>query len=173
MNNFDFILIALFALFFIAALIRGLKHPATRFEGSFFAFLLAFFLAMIVEGLLYNNYGAYREFYSSFATKLAIDNFNALGPWILALAWLIAFFLPLYFLFRFFHRFANKRVYTLLLTLFAYLLAAYTLGLLTTGYLDRDAALEPLYAKSLLAPKLYPDNGTVLSFLYFFTGAFS
>jgi|LAHS01.1.fsa_nt_gb hypothetical protein len=170
MTNLDYILIALFALFLLVAFIRGLKHRATRFEGSFFAFLLAFFLAMVLEAVLYSNNDAYKEFYLNFTNQLTLGSFSALGPWILSLAWLIVLFIPFYFLFRFLHRFANRRSYAFILTLFTYLFTAYVLGLLIVGYMYQDPSTVELYSKSLLAAKLYPDNDTILSFLYFFTG---
>jgi hypothetical protein len=170
MGTFDYILIAVFALALIVALIRGLKHPASRFEGSFFAFILAFFLAMLANSILFLKSPGYQTFCSDFVDKLAPESLPSLGFWILSLAWCTAFFLPLFFLFRFLHRFANKRLPTLLLTLSTYLLTAYVLGLVATAYLSLNTALSAQFiTSSLLVPSLYP-NTSILAYFNFFVG---
>ena len=160
MSTLDYILIAVFALFFLVGLIRGLKHRASRFEGDLFAFLFAFFFAGFLEGILYLNIPNFATFYTDFQKTMTVDSFTFIGPWIIAVVLILVLFLPLFFLFRFFYRhLANKRLYTAFLSLFTYLLSAYLIGLLLVSFVSQTTGtLNTWYQQSLLANSLYPST---------------
>ena len=50
MNILDFIVIAIFVICLIVALVRGIKHPLTRFAGDAFSAIFAFFIAIFCHG---------------------------------------------------------------------------------------------------------------------------
>jgi len=160
MGTLDYILIALFALFFLVGLIRGLKHPASKFEGDVFAFFFAFFFAGVLEGALYLNVPDFAAFYADFQTTMTVGAFTFFGPWIIAVALILVLFLPLFFLFRFFyHHLAKKRVYTAFLSLFTYLLSAYVIGLLLVSFANLASDdLNAWYQQSLLIKYFYPSD---------------
>jgi uncharacterized membrane protein required for colicin V production len=173
MSILDYSLLALFAVFFLVGLIRGLKHRASRFEGDIFAFLFAFFFAGFLVGVLYLNFPNFVTFYTDFTKTMTVDTFPFLGPWIIALVLILVLFLPLFFLFRFFYRhLANKRVYTAFLSLFTYLLAAYVIGLVFVSYAHLSSgSLNDWYQQSLLAPSLYPSD-SILNYFALLGGYF-
>jgi hypothetical protein len=157
MNSLDYLLIAFFAIALIVALIRGLKHDATRFEGDAFAFLLAFLGAVYFHGLLFEKSTSYAKAIMDFQSKLP-SNFALWGDWIVIAAFFLVIFLLLFFLFRFLYsRLGGRKVPTLFLSLGTYLTLAYVLGLVLCVILEKNTGVLS-YSASLLGTKLYPSE---------------
>jgi phosphatidylglycerophosphate synthase len=157
LSPLDYILFAFFLIALVAAFIRGLKHPQTRFEGDLFAFILAFFLAIVIHGFLL-RYQKPADWETAFASYLG--DFKSFATWIVAGLIFLVLLLILIPFFRFLYRHNGlKRGATFFLTLFTYLLLAYLAGfILTITCIEAgNATLANWYSASLVASKIYPD----------------
>lgn len=158
LNAFDIALIALFVLALVAALLRGFKKNGTRFQGDFFAFLIALTLSFMTHALLELNVPGYRKLVDDFSGAMGA-NLSLLSPMICALVFFGVYFLIFFFVFRaIFAKIGDKKPMVLLVSILSFLLFAYLTGL-TISFafsLSSNAVISAAYTGSSFAKVLYP-----------------
>lgn len=169
MNSLDIVIIVFLALALLIALIRGFKHSFTRIACDLFAFVLAFFLAIITDGaLMVNNNTNYYNFISEMSAKFPDTRWliSMLSGAVFFLVYFLVFFILLRLLYR---KIGSKKGLGILFFLLSYLSIALFLGFSTSYFFVNSANknLQDAYLTSTIAIKLFPLDGKVPLMTYF------
>ena len=170
MNILDFIVIAIFVICLIVALVRGIKHPLTRFAGDAFSAIFAFFIAIFCHGVLFVKVSGYHETVMNFEASLPQD-IIWLAPMCFCLGCYLIAFLIFFVLFRLLYRHAsNHKPLAVILDLLSYLSFAYFLCFIICFLFKESASQATFYTQSLLASRLYPDDPLMMCLIFSIMG---